>query len=39
MGAHSRRGIQRVFSDDVYHIAEPNETLGVHGLPQVDLWG
>ena len=31
--------IQRVFSDDVYHIAEPNETLGVHGLPQVDLWG
>jgi len=21
------------------NIAEPNETLGVHGLPQVDLWG
>jgi len=30
--------IQRVFSHDVYHIAELNEALGVAGLPQVDLW-
>ena len=30
--------IQRVFSHDVYHIAEVNETLGVAGLRQVDLW-
>jgi hypothetical protein len=31
--------IQRVFSHDVYHTAELNETLGMAGLPQVDLWG
>jgi hypothetical protein len=30
--------IQRVFSHDVYHIAELNEALGVACLPQVDLW-
>ena len=30
--------IQRVFSHDVYHCAELNETLGAAGLPQVDLW-
>jgi hypothetical protein len=30
--------IQRVFSHDVYHIDELNETLGVAGLRQVDLW-
>ncbi len=30
--------IQRVFSHDVYHIAELNETLGAAGLRQVDLW-
>lgn len=30
--------IQRVFSHDVSHIAELNETLGAHGLTQVDLW-
>jgi uncharacterized damage-inducible protein DinB len=30
--------IQRVFSHDVYHVAELNETLGVAGLPLVDLW-
>ena len=30
--------IQRVFSHDVYHCAELNETLGSRGLPQVDLW-
>ena len=30
--------IQRVFSHDVYHVAELNETLGLSGLPQIDLW-
>jgi hypothetical protein len=30
--------IQRVFSHDVYHSAELNETLGVAGLPLIDLW-
>jgi hypothetical protein len=30
--------IQRVFSHDVSHVAELNETLGRAGLPMVDLW-
>ncbi len=30
--------VQRVFSHDVYHCAELNETLASAGLPQVDLW-
>ncbi len=30
--------IQRVFSHDVYHIAELNEALGIAGLPQVEIW-
>ena len=30
--------IQRVFSHDVYHVADINGTLGAAGLPQVDLW-
>ena len=30
--------IQRVFSHDVYHVAELNDALGNAGLPQVDLW-
>jgi hypothetical protein len=30
--------LQRVFSHDVWHSAEVNETLGVAGLPQIDLW-
>ena len=30
--------IQRVFSHDVYHVAEVNGVLGPAGLPQVDLW-
>jgi DinB superfamily len=30
--------IQRVFSHDVYHVAEINEALGIAGLPQIDLW-
>lgn len=36
---HTRGSVlQRVFSHDVYHCAELNETLGVAGLPQIDLW-
>ena len=31
--------IQRVFSHDVAHCAELNETLGNAGLAQIDLWG
>jgi hypothetical protein len=30
--------IQRVFSHDVYHCAELNDTLGAAGLPQIELW-
>jgi uncharacterized damage-inducible protein DinB len=30
--------IQRVFSHDIYHCAELNETLGMAGLPLIDLW-
>jgi hypothetical protein len=30
--------IQRVFSHDVYHVAELNETLARLGLAEVDLW-
>ncbi len=30
--------IQRVFSHDVYHCAELNETLSAAGLRQIDLW-
>ena len=30
--------LQRVFSHDVYHCAELNETLSAAGLPQIDLW-
>jgi len=37
--AHSRGAvIQRVFSHDVYHAAELNETLGAAGWPLIDLW-
>jgi hypothetical protein len=30
--------IQRVFIHDPYHCGELNETLGIVGLPQIDLW-
>jgi hypothetical protein len=30
--------IQRVFTHDVYHCAELNESLGAAGLPQINLW-
>lgn len=36
---HTRGAVlQRVFSHDVYHVAEVNEALVRAGLPQVDLW-
>jgi uncharacterized damage-inducible protein DinB len=36
---HTRGAVlQRVFSHDVYHVADVNGTLGANGLVQVDLW-
>jgi uncharacterized damage-inducible protein DinB len=36
---HSRGSIvQRLFSHDVYHCGELSQTLGMAGLPQIDLW-
>jgi hypothetical protein len=38
-GPHPRGWvIQRVFTHDVWHTAEMNESLGRAGLPQIDLW-
>lgn len=35
-----RRGsvLQRLFSHDAYHAGELSQTLGILGLPQIDLW-
>jgi len=36
---HSRSSIvQRMFSHEAYHCGELSQTLGIHGLPQIDLW-
>lgn len=36
---HTRASIlQRLFSHDAYHCGELSMTLGIHGLPQIDLW-
>ena len=36
---HSRGSIlQRLFSHDAYHCGELSQTLGIAGLPQIDLW-
>lgn len=36
---HTRSFIlQRMFSHDAYHCGELSQTLGLHGLPQIDLW-
>jgi hypothetical protein len=36
---HTRGSVlQRVFSHDVYHCGELNQTLAQGGLPQIDLW-
>lgn len=31
--------IQRLFTHDAYHCGELSQTLGISGLPQIDLWG
>jgi len=37
--AHSRGSIlQRLFTHDAYHCGELSQTLGILGLPQIDLW-
>jgi len=36
---HTRGSVlQRLFSHDVYHCGELSQTLGIAGLPQIDLW-
>jgi hypothetical protein len=36
---HTRASIlQRMFSHEAYHCGELSQTLGIHGLPQIDLW-
>lgn len=30
--------VQRMFSHDAYHCGELSQTLGIAGLPQIDLW-
>ncbi len=36
---HTRGSIlQRLLSHEAYHCGELSQTLGVHGLPQIDLW-
>ena len=36
---HTRGSIvQRLFSHDAYHCGELSQTLGIHGLQQIDLW-
>ncbi|MDQ3126942.1 MAG: DinB family protein [Chloroflexota bacterium] len=37
--AHSRASIlQRLLTHEAYHCGELSQTLGIHGLPQIDLW-
>ena len=36
---HSRASVlQRLFSHEAYHCGELSQTLGIHKLPQIDLW-
>ncbi len=36
---HTRVSVlQRLFSHDAYHCGELSQTLGILGLPQIDLW-
>jgi uncharacterized damage-inducible protein DinB len=36
---HTRSSIiQRLFSHEAYHCGELSQTLGIAGLPQIDLW-
>ena len=37
---HTRSSIlQRMLTHDAYHCGELSQTLGIAGLPQIDLWG
>lgn len=37
---HTRQSVvMRMLSHDAYHCGELSQTLGMHGLPQIDLWG
>lgn len=37
--AHTRSSIlQRLLTHEAYHCGELSQTLGIHGLPQIDLW-
>ena len=31
--------VQRVYSHDVWHAGQVAQTLGINGLPKVDIWG
>ena len=36
---HSRASIlQRLLTHEAYHCGELSQTVGIHGLPQIDLW-
>ena len=36
---HTRASIlQRLLTHDAYHCGELSQTLGIHNLPQIDLW-
>lgn len=38
--SHTRQSVlMRLLSHDAYHCGEMSQTLGIHGLPQIDLWG
>ena len=37
--SHTRQSVlMRLLSHDAYHCGEMSQTLGIHGLPQIDLW-
>ena len=39
MQVHTRASIlQRILTHEAYHCGELSQTLGIHGLPQIDLW-
>ena len=36
---HTRQSVlMRLLTHDAYHCAEIGQTLGIHGLPEVDIW-
>jgi uncharacterized damage-inducible protein DinB len=36
---HTRQSVlMRLLTHDAYHTAEIGQTLGIHGLPEVDIW-